>query len=148
MQLTKHTDFAFRIMIYLSMMENELTTIKQICDTFDISKSHAMKIVNTLANKGWIDSVRGKKGGIRLGIDPKQIMLKEVIILMEKTLDPVNCSQPPCLISGICGLKDALLLAQQAYLSTLATISISDLKSQQIQQRLNSIPIIQEPIIK
>ena len=147
MQLTKHTDFAFRILIYLSMMKHELTTIQQITDTFDISKSHAMKIVNTLANKGWVESIRGKKGGIRLGIDPQRIMLKEVIILMEKTLDPVNCAQPPCLISGVCGLKDALLIAQEAYLNSLAAISIADLKSQQIQHRIHNIPIVQKPVV-
>jgi DNA-binding IclR family transcriptional regulator len=61
MQLTKHTDFAFRTLIYLAMMEQELTTIQHITDSFDISKSHAMKIVNTLANKGWVKSIRGKK---------------------------------------------------------------------------------------
>lgn len=145
MQLTKHTDFAFRTLIYLSMMEQELTTIQHITDAFDISKSHAMKIVNTLANKGWVESIRGKKGGIRLGVDPQQIMLNEVIILMEKTLEPVNCDQPPCLISGVCGLKGALLTAQQAYLDSLSTLSIADLKTPQIQQRINNIPIVQTP---
>ncbi|OUR65430.1 hypothetical protein A9Q79_00065 [Methylophaga sp. 42_25_T18] len=146
MQLTKHTDFAFRTLIYLSMMQEELTTIQKITDSFGISKTHAMKIVNTLANKGWVQSIRGRNGGIKLGCDPREIKLDEVVILMENTLDPVNCDQPPCLIAGACVLKSELLTAQQAYLDHLATLSLADLANKRTQQRINNIPIAQEPM--
>ena len=146
MQLTKHTDFAFRTLIYLAMMQEDLTTIKKITDSFAISKSHAMKIVNTLAHKGWVKSIRGKNGGIKLGCDPREIKLDEVVILMENTLDPVNCDQPPCLIAGACVLKSELLTAQQAYLDHLATLSLADLANKRTQQRINNIPIAQEPM--
>ncbi len=146
MQLTKHTDFAFRTLIYLAMMQEDLTTIQKITDSFGISKSHAMKIVNTLAKKGWVKSIRGKNGGIKLGRAPQDIRLDEVVILMENTLDPVNCDQPPCLIAGSCVLKSELLTAQQAYLNHLATISLADLSTEQTQQRINNIPIVQKPM--
>jgi len=146
MQLTKHTDFAFRTLIYLAMMQEDLTTIKKITDSFAISKSHAMKIVNTLVHKGWVQSIRGKNGGIKLGCDPREIKLDEVVILMENTLDPVNCDQPPCLIAGDCVLKSELLTAQQAYLDHLATLSLADLANKRTQQRINNIPIAQEPM--
>jgi DNA-binding IscR family transcriptional regulator len=65
---------------------------------------------------------------------------------MENTLDPVNCDQPPCLIAGACVLKSELLVAQQAYLNHLATLSLNDLINKQTQQRINNIPIVQEPM--
>ena len=146
MQLTKHTDFAFRTLIYLTMMQEELTTIQKITDSFGISKSHAMKIVNTLANKGWVKSIRGKNGGIKLGCEPQEIKLDEVVSLMENTLDPVNCDQPPCLIAGACVLKNELLTAQQAYLDHLATLSLADLATSRTQQRINNIPIVAKTV--
>ena len=73
MQLTKHTDYAFRVLIYLAGMSEERTTIQAITETFDISKTHLMKVVNELANKGWVASTRGKNGGIRLGVAPESV---------------------------------------------------------------------------
>ena len=138
MQLTKHTDFAFRILIYLSMMQEELTTIKKITDSFDISKSHAMKIVNKLVHAGWIKAVRGKNGGILLGCEASKISLKEVIELMENTLEPVNCNHPPCLISAPCRLRGLLGEAQQQYLNYLAPLTLADLVDTETSKLINA----------
>ncbi|PHS68121.1 MAG: BadM/Rrf2 family transcriptional regulator [Methylophaga sp.] len=127
MQLTKHTDFAFRTLIYLAMMQQDLTTIEKITNSFDISKSHAMKIVNKLVHAGWIKAVRGKNGGISLGCEANKISLKAVIELMENTLEPVNCTHPLCLIAGACKLRGMLWEAQQQYLNYLAPRTVADL---------------------
>lgn len=127
MQLTKHTDYAFRVLIYLAGMQEERTTIQAITETFDISKTHLMKVVNELANKGWVDSTRGKHGGIRLGRDAGDISLKDVLVQMEKTLEPINCDTPVCHIRGVCQLKPILLQAQHEYLNHLAQYTLADL---------------------
>ena len=127
MQLTKHTDFAFRILIYLASTDEELTRIQQLADGFDISKSHVMKIVNKLVHQGWIASVRGKNGGIRLGRSARDIRLNEVVLLMEKTLDPVNCEEPLCALTVACKLKGVLLQAQDQYLKHLEGFTLEDL---------------------
>ncbi|NQZ53601.1 MAG: Rrf2 family transcriptional regulator [Piscirickettsiaceae bacterium] len=138
MQLTKHTDFAFRILIYLAMMQQKLTTIQKITDSFDISKSHAMKIVNKLVHAGWIKAVRGKNGGILLGCEANRISLKEVIELMENTLEPVNCDHPPCLISGPCRLRGILGEAQQQYLNYLAPMTLANLVDSETSKLINA----------
>lgn len=127
MQLTKHTDYAFRVLIYLAGMKEERTTIQAITDTFSISKTHLMKVVNELANKGWVESTRGKHGGISLGVNAKSIRLKDVLVHMEKTLDPINCDTPMCHIKGACQLKPLLVQAQQAYLDYLDQYTLDDL---------------------
>ena len=127
MQLTKHTDYAFRVLIYLAGMREERTTIQAITEAFDISKTHLMKVVNELANKGWVDSTRGKNGGIRLGVAAESVSLKEVLVHMEKTLEPINCDTPMCHIKGICQLKPILMQAQNEYLNHLAQYSLADL---------------------
>lgn len=127
MQLTKHTDYAFRVLIYLAGMQEERTTIQAITETFDVSKTHLMKVVNELANKGWINSIRGKNGGICLGEGASEINLRDVLIHMEKTLDPINCDTPMCHIKGLCRLKPLLIQAQNEYLNHLAQYSLADL---------------------
>lgn len=134
MQLTKHTDYAFRVLIYLVSMKEERTTIKTITQTFDISKSHVMKVVNELVNKGWVSSTRGKKGGICLGVEPKMVSLKDVILLMEKNLDPVNCSSPVCYINGTCTLKSILINANNQYLDHMGKYTLLDITSPKIRE--------------
>ena len=128
MQLTKHTDYAFRILIFLATLEKDkLTTIQQLTEGFDISKSHAMKIVNKLAQQGWIKAIRGKNGGVKLGISENEITLREVVDLMEKTLEPVNCDTPLCALKTACQLKGILVQAQEHYLEHLAKFTLEDL---------------------
>ncbi|OUR71275.1 hypothetical protein A9Q78_10095 [Methylophaga sp. 41_12_T18] len=138
MQLTKHTDFAFRTLIYLAMMNQKITTIQKITERFGISKSHAMKIVNKLAHAGWVKAVRGKNGGILLGCDANKISLRDVIELMETTLEPVNCNHPPCLIAGACKLRGVLWQAQQQYLNFLAPMTLADLIDTETSKLINA----------
>lgn len=136
MQLTKHTDYAFRVLIYLASMHQPRTTIKEITETFDISKTHVMKVVNELANKGWVSAIRGKNGGITLGVDAKAINLRSVVELMEKTLNPISCTEPLCYIKGICKLKPILMQAQDEYLTHLSNYTVADLMNDQISQKI------------
>ena len=139
MMLTKHTDYAFRVLIYLASMKQEQTTIQAIADVFGISKTHLMKIVNALVNKGWVASTRGKNGGIRLNIEAKQLSLKDIVVYMEHNLDPVNCTSPMCCIAGLCELKPILLDAQKEYLNVLEQYSLADLLDKNISQKLSLV---------
>ena len=130
MQLTKHTDYAYRVLIYLAGMQDERTTIQAISDTFDVSKTHLMKVVNELSNQGWVSSTRGKNGGIRLGTSAENINLRAVLEHMEKTLDPINCDTPMCHIRGVCQLKPILLEAQSQYLEHMGKYTLADIVNQ------------------
>ncbi len=127
MRLTKHTDFAFRVLIYLAAQQaDKLTTIKEVTEAFEISKDHVMKIVQKLVKAGYVEALRGKNGGIRLGKKPEAIGLHEIVALMELTLDPVNCDDKPCLIKQGCELRHILFAAQQGFLDHLAQYTLAD----------------------
>lgn len=128
MQLTKHTDFAFRVLIYLaSLPQDELVTIHEVSELFDISRNHLMKIVNKLTQTGYIESIRGNKGGIRLGCKAQKINLADIVKLMEATLRPVNCHEPQCRLEKHCRLKNVLYEAQNKYIEYLSQFTLTDI---------------------
>ncbi|MCV5804370.1 Rrf2 family transcriptional regulator, partial [Escherichia coli] len=67
MQLTSFTDYALRTLIYLaSLPKDELTNIIEVTDLFGVSRNHMVKVINRLGQLGYVHTVRGKNGGIRL----------------------------------------------------------------------------------
>ena len=130
MQLTKHTDYAFRILLYLlALPKNERTTINVIVERYGISKSHVMKIVNKLAASGLVNATRGKSGGLMLGKPADKIKLDEVVKLMETSLQPVNCSELNCILDRHCKLQTHLRDAANAFTASLSKVSLMDLSS-------------------
>ncbi|HQS80917.1 MAG TPA: Rrf2 family transcriptional regulator [Thiobacillus sp.] len=128
MRLTKHTDYAFRVLIYLaSMPEDRISTVQEIAEKFDVSRSHIMKIVQKLAGAGLIHASRGQHGGIRLGQPKESIDLRRVIELMEATLAPVNCDDPVCIIKKNCTLKNILFEGQRQFLEHVERYTLADL---------------------
>lgn len=135
MQLTKQTDYAFRVLIYLGgLPKGELAQIQQVCDFYDISSNHIAKVVVKLASLGYINAYRGKGGGISLALDPSSIKLNNVVTDFETSLRPVNCEQPRCCISTNCELKGILFSAMQQFLEVLSRYSLADLLDGSITQ--------------
>ena len=95
MRLTNYSDYALRILMYLAVRPSSdtLATIADIADSYQISKSHLTKIVHHLAQLGYIDSVRGKNGGIRLAMAAKDINLGQILRHTEPDFAIVPCFQ-------------------------------------------------------
>lgn len=128
MQLTKHSDYAFRVLIYLaSLPQGRIATVQEIAERYNVSRSHIMKIVNKLATAGFIEASRGQRGGLKLGRPREAINLRAVIELMEATLTPVNCDEPLCLIRSNCTLKTILFDAQRKFLEHVGRFTLADL---------------------
>lgn len=136
MKLTKHTDYAFRVLIYLANMSEEKTTIKQLAERFSLSQAHLMKVVNVLSQAGWVSTLRGKNGGMSLGVAPYELTLRAVVERMEKTLIPFDCEKPQCFFNGACQLKGILFEAQEHYLTHLEQHTLADLIQPDTQQRV------------
>ena len=88
MRLTNYSDYALRVLMYLAVMPTSetLATISDIADSYQISKSHLTKIVHQLAQLGYIDSVRGKNGGIRRAMPPKTLIWVRFYAILSLTL--------------------------------------------------------------
>jgi Rrf2 family transcriptional regulator, nitric oxide-sensitive transcriptional repressor len=130
MRLTNYTDYSLRVLIYLATKPNEeLSNIKEIADVYGISKNHLMKVIYDLGRLGYIETIRGRNGGIRLNKRPEDINIGEVILQTEEDFHLVECFHPEknsCVISPVCSLKHALNKALEAYISVLKEYTLAD----------------------
>lgn len=129
MRLTLHTDYSLRVLIHAGVADGELITINDIAKTFDISKQHLMKVVNNLSQKGYLETVRGRGGGIRLSRPPHDINVGEVVRETEETLGVIGCLEQRgyCPIQRVCVLRGVLDDATQAFLAVLDGYTLADL---------------------
>lgn len=130
MQLTLHTDYSLRVLIYLSQKTDKLATISEISEFYQISRNHLVKVVHHLARNNFIQTTRGKYGGMRLARAPELISVGEVVRRMEPNFDIVECfnnaNQPPCVVSPVCVLKEVLHKASTEFLGILDRYTLAD----------------------
>ena len=130
MRLTLHTDYALRVLMYVGVKRGRVSTIPEIVERFDISKGHVMKVVHHLAQKGYLETIRGKRGGMRLARKPEQINVGAVVRDMEEELGVLGCLQGRkgyCRIEECCLLRSAVRDATNAFLATLDRYTLHDL---------------------
>jgi len=134
MQLTRQTDYAIRILMYLAALPvDEITQIQQVCDYFGIPRNHASKIVVKLVKLGYVQAYRGQQGGIALGKPAGKINLRDVIEALEPTLNPVNCLQPgKCRLLPDCRLKKILGDAVRQYLAVVGGYTLADVTAKKM----------------
>ncbi|MGM0411767.1 MAG: RrF2 family transcriptional regulator [Pseudomonadota bacterium] len=125
MQLTRYTDYAVRVLIHLALHRERRVTITEVADAYAISRNHLVKVVHALGRNGFVDTFRGKRGGLRLAREPEAITLDAVITRLEERLAPAECTD--CPIQGQCAFETALNEAMAAFLNTLAGYTVADL---------------------
>ena len=125
MRLTRYTDYAMRVLLYLGARQDRLCSIAEIAQAYGISQNHLMKVVNDLANAGYVASARGRGGGIRLGRPAGEINVGALVRHTEDGFELVDCGD--CLISPACGLTVALAEALAAFMAVLDGYTLKDL---------------------
>jgi Rrf2 family nitric oxide-sensitive transcriptional repressor len=129
MRLSAFSDYSLRVLMYLGVQKDRLATIAEIAAAHDISKSHLMKVVHQLGRSRYIDTVRGKGGGLRLAQAPQDIVVGEVIRHTESdfTLSECFAGKSTCRIQGACCLPAILNEALQAMFLVLDGYTLADL---------------------
>lgn len=129
MRLTVYTDYALRVLMYAAMHPERLSTISEISAAHRISRNHLMKVVHQLGVAGYIETVRGQGGGIRLAKKAQNIVVGDVIRCTEPDLLLITCFQDAsaCAFSPSCNLQRAVGDALKAFLAVLDGYTIADL---------------------
>ena len=130
MRLTVYTDFSLRVLMFLALKGDRLATIAEIAKAYGISKNHLMKVAHQLGVAGYVETVRGKGGGLRLARQPQDIVIGEVVRRTEPDMTLVPCFAPDdasCTILPSCALRGVLSKARDAFLSSLDEHTLAEL---------------------
>lgn len=129
MQLTLFTDYSLRVLIFLGAHADRLCTISEVAEAYRISGNHLMKVVNRLSSAGYVETVRGKGGGMRLSRVPNMINLGDVVRHTEDRFDIVECfneKQQDCPLLPACTLRSILVDAHRNFMATLDRHTLQD----------------------
>jgi len=130
MRLTVYSDYALRLLMYLAVKDDGLATIAEIAQSYGISKNHLMKVAHELGVAGYVETVRGRGGGLRLARPREAIGLGDVVRHTEPDMTLVPCFAAggcDCVIERCCVLRKALQRAGDAFLEVLDGYSLADL---------------------
>lgn len=129
MRLTTMTDYALRLLMYVGQHPERLCTIAEIAQAHRISEAHLMKVTHQLGRRGWLETLRGKGGGMRLAFAPRDINLGEVVRSVEPDFAVVECfaAGSRCAITGHCRLSGVLDGALRAFMAHLDGCTLADL---------------------
>ncbi|HET7774891.1 MAG TPA: Rrf2 family transcriptional regulator [Azospira sp.] len=132
MKLSTFSDYSLRVLIYLGLQTDRLATVSEITNAFGISRGHLMKVVHQLGRAGYLETVRGKGGGMRLGQTPERIVLGQVIRHTEGDIAMVECfsGDSHCRIQPACRLKAVLAEALAGMFKVLDAYTLADLLRQ------------------
>ena len=126
MQLNKFTDYALRLLMYISRPRDTPYTIAEIARDLHVSQNHLVKIVHFMGKQDWIITTRGKGGGIRLNAETLNLNLGQIVRILQGNNQIVECNTPPCVMRSNCGLKGILDQALEQFYQSLDQYRLVD----------------------
>jgi Rrf2 family transcriptional regulator, nitric oxide-sensitive transcriptional repressor len=123
MRLTRYTDYALRVLIYLALHAERLCTIPEIANAYGISQNHLTKVAHDLGKAGLVESARGRLGGLRLAKPAAMISVGAVVRVMEGEGCMADCDT--CVIVPACSLAQALDTAREAFMASLDAVTLA-----------------------
>lgn len=140
MRLTLHTDYALRVLVHVGLREGDLVTISEIAECYGISKNHLTKVVHQLGRAGYLETVRGKYGGVRLLVQPEEVRLGDFVRRTEEDFALARCMRDDgaavgcddegeggCLLHGSCIARLAFGQGLAAFFEALDRYTLADM---------------------
>lgn len=130
MQLSKFTDYTFRALIYLAMHQEELCTVEQLAITLNVSEHHLKKVIHKLAKTDYVTSIKGRMGGLKLGVSPREINLGKVLMITEDNLNIVECLNKDCVcefMNSECKLKNIVQSSLNRFIEEFSNYTLEDI---------------------
>lgn len=135
MRLSVHTDYALRTLMYLAANDGH-HSITEIAGQYGISKNHLMKVAQRLVAEGFVDSVRGRSGGLLLSQPANTINVGKVVRTFEDYGTFVECFDKGgngCVVTPVCGLRHVLADGVEAFLQHLDGFTVADLVGDKVR---------------
>ncbi len=129
MQLTIFTDYGLRSLMYLELHKDRMCSVKEIAEHYGISRNHLVKVVHRLGQLGFVETSKGKGGGIRMTLDASTLRLGDLVKALEPSMNVVECFDHvnnTCRITNSCQLKHYFYEARKAFLDTMNQHTLAD----------------------
>ena len=129
-RLTAYTNYALRTLMFCALHPGETVRMEDVADAYGISRAHLMKAARQLGQLGYLENLRGRTGGVRLGMAPQDIIIGEVVRHTEGDLELVECfnsDQNTCPLIGLCKLSLLFRAGLNAFLAELDKVSLADI---------------------
>lgn len=129
MQITRFTDYGLRTLMYVAARSENIASVKEVSDHYGISRNHLVKVVHRLSQLGYIETTKGKGGGIKIAKGTEKLRLGELIKQLEPNMNMVECFDAKtntCRITGSCQLKHYLFEATQSFINTMNKYTLAD----------------------
>jgi Rrf2 family transcriptional regulator, nitric oxide-sensitive transcriptional repressor len=134
-QLTRFTDYALRVLLFVGKQDGHVCTMGEIAAFYRISLEHLRKVVHRMAKLGYLSSARGRGGGLTLGRDPALIRIGELVLELEKDMSIVDCRALECRLRYGCSLKGTLDRAADAFVAALNEVTLADLLNDKLMRQ-------------
>ncbi len=135
MRLTQYSNFTLRTLQFLALRAPEIATVDEVARAHKISKAHLVKVAYELSQRGYVETLRGRNGGMRLARKADDITVGEIIRWTEAPLELVECFNPEtntCPLQGHCHLSRGIQRALRAFLSVLDDLTIADISMNRV----------------
>lgn len=129
MKLSLFSDYSLRVLMYAALKDGPFL-LDEVSGAYGISRHHLAKVVNRLAQSGYLSTQRGRGGGIRLALAPGEITLGKLLRGTEDQSAFVECFDPAtntCPVAGSCRLKGLLAEAVNDFYRSMDRHTLQDL---------------------
>ncbi|MFC0179046.1 Rrf2 family transcriptional regulator [Thorsellia kenyensis] len=129
MQITRFTDYGLRTLMYVASCPENIASVKEISEYYGISRNHLVKVVHKLSKLGFLETIKGKGGGIKIAEKTDSIRLGDLIKLLEPNMYIAECfneNDNGCKITNSCKLKHYFFEASQNFINTLNKYTLAD----------------------
>ena len=130
MQLTSYTDYSLRALLYIAKTQDRLVTVSEISEHYGVSRNHMVKVIHNLGTLGFVKTVRGKSGGVRLAQSPEDILISDVVKETEPHMNIQECfdrESNTCPLIDDCRLMGVLYQARASFMGVLAKYTLADM---------------------
>ncbi|MCA0045041.1 RrF2 family transcriptional regulator [Celeribacter litoreus] len=130
MRLTIRTNLAVRVLMACAVNNGHLVRRAGIAKAANASENHLAQVVHLLAHEGYIETTRGRAGGLILAKHPSEISIGEVFRHFEAGVPFAECfaeSDNTCPLHAVCRLRVALSAALEAFYGVLDSMTLQDL---------------------
>lgn len=132
MRLTNFTNYALRMLQYAAIRGDKISRVPDIAAIHRASVHHMIKVASLLGREGYLETIRGRSGGVRLAKPPEAITVGEIVRITEAPLELAECFNPEtntCPLIGACNLSRTWHRALEAFLEVLDNVTIADIAS-------------------